>query len=87
MRLAPSKLISLLREELRRDHMALLLELGDVSTALARSDELLLQQSDDKAALRVKALAQYTQWITNAKGKPEEVAESLKKLTWQIQRT
>ena len=65
--------------ELRREHMALLLELGDYSTALVRSDELLKEDLEDDAALRVRALALYARWRLNSEGTLSDVVDSLVK--------
>jgi tetratricopeptide (TPR) repeat protein len=63
--------------DLRREHMVLLLETGDYSTALARADELLKEHPQDAKALRVHALGLYARWRLNSEGSLTAAAESL----------
>ena len=63
--------------ELRCDHMALLLESGDHSTALSRADELLTEQPDNPTALRVRALGLLASWRQNSTGSLSAVIDAL----------
>lgn len=63
--------------ELRSEHMQLLLELGDYSTALSKAEEFLEVYPQDPAALRIKALGRNIRWRVNAVGDAASVTAAL----------